>query len=422
MSTETKTEELKIDPKEYGLEDKSVVTIEQAFLPKIAERDGYAKIYAEIIKEEITVDLVKRASRLRKDLVKTRTGISDIHRTQKAFFLAAGKFVDAHKNRETKPVEQMEEKLKEIENYYENKESERKEKLAQERMTELEGFEKYNVPGLGEMEEDIYDLVLNGAKLKHGEKIEGDRLDQLEIARDTKISEFNDFTEGVAPDIRNSTTEEFEAYMDTLRTRKSDHDKKEEMKRVKQVVYDDRWEKLLPLTKFTDVSVLTLETSSTEFGKMLSDAVKKDEEFTKEQAKIKAENDRLEKEAEESEAKMKKERHQWNVLNRKSEAKIKNEREANAAKLKAQTEAKEKAEAELQAKEEKEAQAKKEAEDKKRQAQLAPDKEKLEKWINDMHVKIPELSSSQSYAFANMVDNKFNVFQLWALEEISKLK
>ena len=128
------TELVKVDPKEFGLEVEQVSTIEQAFLPKIQEREALVAIYDQLITSELTPELSKQAKEVRLKLVKVRTGIAEIHKTQKAFFLAAGRFVDAWKNKETLPVEQMEERLSEIENYYINLEKARIEKLQIERL------------------------------------------------------------------------------------------------------------------------------------------------------------------------------------------------------------------------------------------------------------------------------------------------
>ena len=111
---------VKVDPKEFGLEVKQGETIEKSFLPKIQERDAISTIYGQLITSEITPELCKQARELRLKLVKVRTGISDIHKVEKAFYRAGGLYVDALKNKHTTPVEQMEEKLFEIENYYIN--------------------------------------------------------------------------------------------------------------------------------------------------------------------------------------------------------------------------------------------------------------------------------------------------------------
>ena len=82
-----------IDPKEFGLEKTEVKGIEAAFAPKIAERNQLNKIYEQIIKKELSPELAEEAGDLRKKLVKVRTGIDKIHKSQKSFFLAAGRFV-----------------------------------------------------------------------------------------------------------------------------------------------------------------------------------------------------------------------------------------------------------------------------------------------------------------------------------------
>lgn len=167
---------VKIDPKEFGLEAKSVKTIELAFAPKIAERDGLATIYKALITKEITSELSQEAGDLRRKLVKVRTGIADIHKTQKAFFLASGRFVDAWKNKETLPVEQMEEKLSEIEKYQERIEAEKQEKIREKRAAELDKYEaEYEHIDLGAMDEDVWNNYHAGVKIQYNQRIEAEK-------------------------------------------------------------------------------------------------------------------------------------------------------------------------------------------------------------------------------------------------------
>lgn len=170
------TEISKLNPAEFGLKEDQVATIEKAFMPKIIERNALSEMYETLIKSELSPELCMEAGSLRKKLVKVRTGIADIHRTQKAFYLAAGRFVDAWKNKETRPIEQMEEKLTSIEKYYENLEKERKNKLRDERIAELA---KYEMDGslmlLGEMKDEVWVNFLAGAKLQYEQKKEAER-------------------------------------------------------------------------------------------------------------------------------------------------------------------------------------------------------------------------------------------------------
>lgn len=171
-----KTEISKLNPAEFGLKEDQAETIEKAFMPKIIERNALSEMYETLIKSELSPELCMEAGSLRKKLVKVRKGIADIHRTQKAFYLAAGRFVDAWKNKETMPIEQMEEKLTSIEKYYENLEKERKNKLRDERIAELV---KYEVDGslmlLGEMKEEVWVNFLAGIRLQYEQKKEAEK-------------------------------------------------------------------------------------------------------------------------------------------------------------------------------------------------------------------------------------------------------
>lgn len=171
---------VKIDPKEFGLEVEQVSTIEQAFLPKIQEREALVAIYEQLITSELTPELCKNAKEVRLKLVKVRTGISEIHKTQKAFFLSAGRFVDACKNKEILPVEQMEEKLSEIENYFVNIEKERIAKLQAERLEECRKYTEYPISELGTMSEEGYIPYLTGLKVAYNARIEAEQKAEAE--------------------------------------------------------------------------------------------------------------------------------------------------------------------------------------------------------------------------------------------------
>lgn len=190
-----------IKPEDFGLKVENVKKIEDAFLPKIAERDGLTTIYKGLITKEISRDLCKEAGDLRRKLVKVRIGISDVHRTQKAFFLASGKFVDAWKNKETLPVTQMEEKLAEVEKHYEIEDQKIKDELQRQRESELlkYGFEP-SCYLLCDMAEKHYLQLLETAKgnyeakkaaerKEEQEQIDREKVDQIERDRVTKENE-----------------------------------------------------------------------------------------------------------------------------------------------------------------------------------------------------------------------------------------
>ena len=119
--------------------------------------------------------------RLRLKLVKVRTGIADIHKSQKSFFLASGKFVDAWKNKETLPVTQMEEGLSKIEKHFERIEAEKLEKLREERSVILEKFDVN--PGIGDpalMSDDVWKHYIKSVESDYKAQIEAEKKAEAE--------------------------------------------------------------------------------------------------------------------------------------------------------------------------------------------------------------------------------------------------
>lgn len=174
-----------INPKEYGLELAQAKEIDKAFEPMIVERMGYVTIYEQILNKEINPDLCKEAGNLRKKLVKVRTGIAGIHKSQKAFFLAAGRYVDAWKNKETLPVEQMESNLRAIEEHYERIEQEKIKKLQDARTKLLEPYDMDVIPdNLGTMKEQDFGFFLNGVKQSYEHKKAEERRQEEEAIKE----------------------------------------------------------------------------------------------------------------------------------------------------------------------------------------------------------------------------------------------
>ena len=181
------TTELIINPKDFGLEPEKVTSIEAAFAPKVIEREGLHEVYKQLLTKEITIPVCAEAATLRKKLVKVRTGIADIHRTQKAFFLASGKFVDAWKNKETLPVVQMENELSKIEKFHELQILKRLEKLQSERVELLSQYvEDAADRDLKHMEADVWNAYFAAKKKEYEDRIAAEKkaeADRIEAAK-----------------------------------------------------------------------------------------------------------------------------------------------------------------------------------------------------------------------------------------------
>lgn len=336
------TQLVKINPQDYGLEQTQVSTIEQAFAPKIAERDGYIEMYNQILKAELTPELCDNASDLRKKLVKVRTGIADIHKTQKAFFLAAGRFVDAWKNKETAPIEQMEENLSKIEKHFIIIEQERITKLELERAELLKQYTEIMPMSLGLMQEDVFQAYLAAQKMAYEAKIAAEKQSEL----------------------------------DRIAAEKAEAAERERIR--------------------------------VENEALKQAAIEREKEIEAERAK--AEKERI---AEREEAARKQKAIE-------DAARIEREKiEAERAKIEAELRAKQ--QAELKEKQQIESAEKQRIESEK-QAEKAPDREKLVAFVNSIILPaIPVLKSEESKNIADDIAAKFDGFKVWATKQVQSL-
>lgn len=392
-----------INPEQFGLQKKEAINIEKAFEPKIKEREILSSQYGELVKKDITQETCVEATELRRKLVKVRTGISDIHKSQKSFFLAAGKFVDAWKNKETVPVTQMEDGLRKIENHFAEIEEAKLEVIRKERNGELAKYEiEYGMGDIAIMPPDVWKHFLSGVKSEFEEK-------KAQAARSEK--------------------ERIEA-------------------QKKQDLFIVRKEKLIQFAQFGIYENLTINTDEKEFITLVEEGEKAKIDFDKIQAAIKSENDRLKRE---SIAKEKKEKElkarnvnrneelrpyivfirDYNGLLNSEENEYRKELEdiKEGAELQWMSDRKEQqrkaAQEEIDRKEKerlrKESVAKIEAD---RKAELAPDNERLTKWISDMTIIdiVNDRMSKESVLMAGEIIDKFNKFKTWATEKVNEIR
>jgi colicin import membrane protein len=167
------TEEIK--PDLFGLELAKAQEMTSGLSTTIAEREVLKNAYIDVIELEINAENLPIFKELRLKIVKNRTqGIEKWHKTNKAFYLAGGRFVDAVKNKEIIVNEEMEAKLLEAEKYFENLEKQKAKELNDERISKiapyLENAENMNFAEFSD--EDFEDLVF--AKKARFEKAEAD--------------------------------------------------------------------------------------------------------------------------------------------------------------------------------------------------------------------------------------------------------
>lgn len=180
---------VKINPAEFGLEESKAAQIEAQFKPMLEKMTELEKEYNEIVAlPEEDTSAAERAKALRLKYVKVRTGTAEIHKNQKAFFLAGGRFVDGWKNAQLFASQGIEEKLSLIENRAEIKEQERVAGVQKEREDALKpyGVENAESISLGLMSEQVWTNFLSGTKTAYETKVAAEekaKADQIEAER-----------------------------------------------------------------------------------------------------------------------------------------------------------------------------------------------------------------------------------------------
>jgi hypothetical protein len=376
---------VKVNPEEFGLDVEKASKIESSFAPVIVEREGLISVYEGILNLEINPETCKQAKELRLKLVKLRTSTDRIHKAEKAFFLAAGRFVDAWKNKTNTTIEEMESRLSEIENYYVILEQKRIAELETERTKQVAELSDVIPSGLGKMEKGVFDAYLQGLKV-------------AKEAREKAIIEA---------------------------------EKEREMLAEIQRLHNERKDVLLSFWQF-----LTVEEKAAnlgyfevvEFENLLSacksrkaDADKKQIELEAERKRLAAENEKRQKELEAERAKAEKERKEAEAERLRIEAENQKKLEAERAeKQRIQTELDNQRKAENERIEaEKAAKAKAEMEAKK--AAKAPDKDKIIKYIESLSFESLQLSTMEGATVAADISAKFESFKKWAVNEANKL-
>ena len=369
---------LLVDPSKFGIQESSVKTL-IGNLPEIkTERDELVKEFNSVVKLDIEDKSTSKIAReLRLKIKDNRTkGLEVWHTKSKEFFLKGGQFIDAIKREESAINKEMEDKLSEIENYFEIKEKERKAKLNAERIEMLEPYNSFVPIGLnfGEISEEEFQKVLNGAKLQYNQMIEEEEKAEKERIRLAEIERLNSIRRELA------------------------------------MPYYFFWSENEKQINFG-------EQSEDEFSVFLERIKKAKSDDDLEQEEIRKENERLAEEKRKAEEKAKKEREEVErqlEQQRKEQEEVLRKEKEKQAKLEAQLEAKRKAEQEAENKRKaEEAERKKEAE----RLAKAPIKNQLNAWVNSF--EIPETNVDNDVS--KLIKEKFNAFKDWSLTQVEKL-
>lgn len=390
-----------VNPQEFGLEIEKANEMVSGLKTTIAERQILEDAYVDVIDLEITEENVPTFKELRLKLVKNRTTIEKWHKSNKAFYLAGGRFVDAIKNKEILVNQEMESKLMDAERHFENLEKERLSKLQNKRVEQLSKFvEDANERDLSSMEEDVWDAYLSAKKKAYedrieaerkaeAERLENERLDEIAQDRRFEIAPYVQFNEG-NHDLRSMTDKDYSNFFKSLKNAKNQYEAEQGKIRLE----NER------LKKEAEAKELAAKKERQRIENERAEEAKKQAEIL---AKQKAESDRLAKlEAEKAEN-----------LRKEQEAILLKERQ-DRAKLEAELKAKRDAEIEAENKRiEAEKLAKLEAE----KLAKAPIKKQLNLWVDSF--EIPSLNIDNEKA--TLIKEKFEAFKKWSKSEINKI-
>ena len=340
---------VKLDAPELQVIEKSKAeAIRATFEPMVAMLQEFEDAYNSVItasKKEITEELTNAARRLRLDIGKVRIEAEKLRKEQKEEYLRAGKAIDAVNNILKWVVTDKENRLKEIEDYFEIQEQLRLEKLQNDRAEKLSKYvEDAGERNLASMDEDVWKAYFSTKKQEYEDRIaaekkaeeerkENERLDKIENTRRLEVAPYSQFIK-TRPELRTMDEKDYQSLMVGLKKAKA--------------YYDD------------------------------------------EQERIRKENERIKKEQEEERKKIEAERKARDEKQRK-------EREVFEAKLKKEREERQRAEAEIRAKKQAEEDARKKAEEEKFKAELASDKDKLLAFAARLEqIEIPEVDSDEA--------------------------
>lgn len=174
-------------PELSAIEASKADQIRQTFEPMVELLNSFDERFNNVIQsseEKIDVDLIADAKRLRLDIAKVRIETDKLRKEKKEAYLRAGKAIDGVSNILKWAVSEKEDKLKAIENHFEEQERLRREALQKERVDKLIPYvsnaEEIN---LADMESDVFDAYFSTKKKEHEDRLEAERLAEEERQR-----------------------------------------------------------------------------------------------------------------------------------------------------------------------------------------------------------------------------------------------
>ena len=184
-TTNNMKSELTLSPKEFGLEEMQANELTKGLTTILKERELLTEAYKDVMLLEVVDENLPTFKDLRLRIRDNRTkGIEKWHKTNKAYFLTGGRFVDAIKNKEIAENERMESSLLNAEKHFEKLEAERIMNIQRIRGELLSDYvEDAETRDLSSMEDDVWDSYLETKKKAFFDLIEAENKAEKERQR-----------------------------------------------------------------------------------------------------------------------------------------------------------------------------------------------------------------------------------------------
>ena len=165
-----------VNPSDYGLDVVKAKEMTNGLSTILGERVILADAYKEVISMDITKENLSVFKGLRLRIRDNRTkGIEKWHFTNKAFYLAGGRFVDAIKNKEVLENNRMEKALLGAENHFLNLAKEELAKIQGERVLEVSKYVTLDkVIDFSAMDEDVWEAYRDAKKKTYEKQLEAE--------------------------------------------------------------------------------------------------------------------------------------------------------------------------------------------------------------------------------------------------------
>lgn len=176
-------------PELNEIEKSKADQIKAVFVPMAEMLKSFESAYGYIIfqaQKEITGELTARAKRLRLDIAKIRVEAEKKRKEQKEEYLRAGKAIDGVSNILKWAIVDKEEKLKEIEDYFQIQEQKRIDALQKDRAAKLSEFvDDAHERHLSSLKDDEFEALLMMKKKEKDDRIAAEKqAEEDRIARE----------------------------------------------------------------------------------------------------------------------------------------------------------------------------------------------------------------------------------------------